>query len=160
MGRGEQEAGGSRRREGAGEGDKVMGGGRDPRRRATTSVPRLQPSAEGPVARGARGAQPGGRRGGGARRSRLRKPRGGGQTLRHSSGQRRDVGSCNCQYASTEDPPAQSSRFRILCPLSPASPLPSDRTLHPHSPIPTPSWLRTLQTARPASPSKKNRNDR
>lgn len=68
MERGEQEAGGNRQREGASKGNKVMGG-RDPRRRARTSVPRLQPSSEGPAARGARGAQPGGRRGGGARRS-------------------------------------------------------------------------------------------
>ena len=144
----------NRRREGADEGGKVTGR-RDPRRRAATSVLRLQPGAEGPAARGARGAQPGGRRGGGARRSWLRKPRGGGQTLRHRSCGRRDVGSWNCQYASAEDHPAQSSSSRILCSLAPASPLPSDHTLHPHSPIPTPSWLRTPQTARPARPSKK-----
>lgn len=78
-----------------------------------------------------------------------------GQTLRHHRRQRRDLGSRNRQNGSADGPLMQSSRPRVLCPLSPASPLLSDHTPDPRSPISTPSWLRTLQTARPVSSSKK-----
>lgn len=101
------------------------------------------------------GAQPGGRRGGGARRYPAAEASRWGQTLRHHRRQRRDFGSSNRQNGSADGPLVQSSCPRILCPLSPASPLLSDNTQDPHSPISTPSWLRTLQTARPASCSKK-----
>lgn len=87
-----------------------------------------------------------------ARRSGLRKPRGGGQMLRHHHrGQRTDLASRNGQNASAEGRPVQSS---VPAPCAPF-PLPHPFRPHSRSALPTPSWLRTLQTARPASLSKK-----
>lgn len=101
-----------------------MTGGWSPSPRAVTAVPRLQPGALGSAARGT-----------GARRSRLRKPRGGGQTLRPRRGQRRSSGSRNRPRGSPAGPPGPSGRSRALRPL----PLP-----HPFSR--TALRIRTLQS--------------
>ena len=108
------------------------------------AVPRLQ-----------LGAQPGGRRGGGERCSRCGS---------------REVGAGPCGIFAAREGVSGAGTFRtrpqrvLRCslavpawctPFSPSSPHPLHRTLDPHSPIPTPSWLGTLQTARSASPSKK-----
>lgn len=125
-----------RRREGAGEGDQATAG-REPRRRAATSVPRLQ------AGRGGAGGARSPRRaawGGGAVEVRAGPGRGsrktGGQTLRHGRGPRRDFGSCNGQNASAEGPPVQSSRPRILYPLYPRFTPSLQTTL----------WIPTLQS--------------
>lgn len=144
-----------RRREGAGEGDQATAG-REPSRRPRPPSPGFRLGAEGPAAREARGAQPGGRRGGGARRSRPRKLRDGGPDAaarpRPEKGFRQLQRSKRVRRGSSG---AVQPSPHPVPPLPPLHPFPSDHTLDPHSPIPTPSWLSTLRTARPASPSKK-----
>ena len=108
-----------RRREGAGEGDQVTAG-REPSRRAATSVPRLQAGRGGAgCARSPRRAARGAARWRCAQVPAAEAARPRGQTLRHRRGPRRDFGSCNGQNASAEGPPVQSSRPRILYPRSP-----------------------------------------
>lgn len=112
-GREEGEPGAGRRdkrRRGAGEGDEVTGG-RHLSRRAQSPSPGCPQASAGRAAWGAARWR--------SALLALRKPRGGGRTLRHLRGQRRGFWRRNLQNASAEGPPVQSSRPGMVYPLSP-----------------------------------------
>lgn len=101
---------------------------------------------------------PGGQPGGGARRSRLRKPPGGGQTLRHLRGQRntflgQEPSKRVCGWSSGAAQP-----FPYLVPPFPG--LTPSRRPHSGSALPTPAGLRTPQNCKTSESEQENRNDR
>lgn len=143
-----------RRREGASEGDKVTGA------QGPSRLPRLRSPGSSRALRGPRRAEPGARSPGGEARWQCAKVpaaeavRWGPDAAATRPPEKR-FRELELSKRVRRGSSVQSSRSCVLCPPFPVSSLPSHHTSGLHSPISTPSWFRTLRTARPASPSKK-----